>query len=67
MIRTQVSFTEKQYQFLKEASRQTGESLSSMVRRAIENLRRQEFSVGSLSWTQEKRDKGELAEAEDNP
>lgn len=42
MTRTQISLTEDQYRFLAECSRQTGESLSAIVRRAIDRLRAQE-------------------------
>jgi len=39
MVRTQISLTEEQHRFLKEMSHETGESLSSLIRRAVENLR----------------------------
>ena len=45
MIRTQISLTTTQYSYLKERSDQTGESLSSMIRRAIEHLKKLESSV----------------------
>ncbi len=45
MIRTQISLTTTQYNYLKERSDQTGESLSSMIRRAIEHLKKLEAGV----------------------
>ncbi len=39
MIRTQISLTKGQHEYLKERTRLTGESLSSMIRRALEHLR----------------------------
>ena len=44
MIRTQISLTKGQHEYLKERTRLTGESLSSLIRRAIEHLRRLEPS-----------------------
>jgi hypothetical protein len=40
MIRTQISLTESQYRYLKEASRESGVSLSSLVREAVSGLMR---------------------------
>jgi len=45
MIRTQISLTTTQYNYLKERSGQTGESLSSMIRRSIEHLKKLESSM----------------------
>ncbi len=42
MTRTQITLTEEQYRFLTDFSRQTGESLSSIIRRAVDRLRAQE-------------------------
>lgn len=42
MIRTQVSLEREQYEFLKERSRRTGDSLSALIRRAIDELRARE-------------------------
>jgi hypothetical protein len=42
MIRTQISLTKGQHEYLKERTRLTGESLSSMIRRALEHLRQLE-------------------------
>ncbi|NLI76566.1 MAG: ribbon-helix-helix domain-containing protein [Candidatus Riflebacteria bacterium] len=42
MTRTQITLTEEQYRFLTDYSRQTGESLSSIIRRAVDRLRSQE-------------------------
>ena len=42
MIRTQISLTKGQHEYLKERTRLTGESLSSLIRRAIEHLRQLE-------------------------
>ena len=39
MIRTQIMVTEEQHAYLKELSRQTGRSLSDLIREAIEDLR----------------------------
>jgi len=40
MVRTQVSLTEEQYRYLKELSRDSGVSLSSLVREAVDLMRR---------------------------
>jgi hypothetical protein len=47
MIRVQICLTRYQYEYLKECSSQTGESISSMIRRAIEHLRKLEPLVKS--------------------
>ncbi len=39
MIRTQIQLDEAQYRFLKERSRTTGESLASLIRRAVDRMR----------------------------
>ncbi len=39
MLRTQISLSAEQHAYLKELSRQTGASLSELVRRAIDELR----------------------------
>lgn len=39
MVRTQVLLEPDQYDFLKERSRETGESLSALIRDAVEHLR----------------------------
>jgi len=45
MVRTQVLLDEDQYEFLKDRSRETGESVSSIVRRSVERLRRSDVSL----------------------
>lgn len=42
MVRTQISFTEDEIEFLKRASLKSGESLASVVRRAVDDLRRRQ-------------------------
>ena len=42
MVRTQILFQEDQYQFLKARSRETGTSISALVRDIVERLRRSE-------------------------
>ena len=42
MIRTQISLTESQYRYLKEAARESGVSLSSLVREAVDGLMRRQ-------------------------
>ena len=42
MVRTQVILTEDQHRFLKELSQETGDSLSSLVRQAVEGLRQRQ-------------------------
>lgn len=39
MNRTQISLTDDQHRFLVEASRQSGESISEIIRRAVDRLR----------------------------
>ena len=39
MIRTQIMLTEEQHAYLKELARQTGRSLSDLIRQAIEEQR----------------------------
>lgn len=39
MNRTQISLTEEQHRFLVEFSRQSGESISAIIRRAVDRLR----------------------------
>jgi hypothetical protein len=39
MTRTQISLTEEQHRFLVSLSRQTGESISSLIRKAVDELR----------------------------
>ena len=39
MIRTQISLTEEQQRFLAEFSRRSGESISAIIRRAVDQLR----------------------------
>lgn len=39
MIRTQISLSEEQYRFLKSLSRESGESVSGLIRQAVEELR----------------------------
>lgn len=39
MIRTQISLSEDQYRFLKGLSRESGESMSGLIRQAVEELR----------------------------
>lgn len=43
MVRTQISLTEDQYRFLKELAHETGESLSSLIRKAVENLKSEQL------------------------
>ena len=40
MVRAQILFQEDQYQFLKARSRETGTSISALVRDIVEHLRR---------------------------
>ncbi len=40
MVRTQISLTEAQHRYLKETARQSGASLSSLVRDAVDGLMR---------------------------
>ncbi len=42
MIRTQISLTKGQHAYLNERKQRTGESISSMIRRALEYLRQLE-------------------------
>ena len=42
MVRTQVLLEEEQHEFLKARARDTGESLSALVRRAVDELRRKQ-------------------------
>ncbi len=42
MKRTQISLTEKQYQLLKAMAEQSGESVSAIIRRAIERMKKAE-------------------------
>ena len=42
MVRTQISFTEDELEFLKRAALHSGGSLASVVRRAVEELRRKQ-------------------------
>ena len=42
MVRTQILLEEDQYQFLKARSRETGDSVSALVRKIVERLRRSE-------------------------
>jgi Arc/MetJ-type ribon-helix-helix transcriptional regulator len=42
MYRTQISLTEEQHRFLVEVSRQSGESISEIIRRAVDRLRAEE-------------------------
>ena len=42
MVRTQIQLKEEQYRYLKERSRRTGESLSSLIREAVDRLREHE-------------------------
>lgn len=39
MNRTQISLTEEQHRFLVEVSHQTGESISEIIRKAVDRLR----------------------------
>ena len=39
MIRTQISLSDEQYQFLKTLSLESGESMSELIRQALEELR----------------------------
>ena len=39
MVRTQISLTEEQYRFLKEEAHHTGQSLSALIRRAVDDYR----------------------------
>ena len=45
MIRTQISLTKAQHEYLKEHARKTGESLASTIRRAIGYLQRLDAPV----------------------
>jgi Arc/MetJ-type ribon-helix-helix transcriptional regulator len=40
MVRTQISLEEEQYEFLKEEAGRSGASMSEVIRRAVEALRR---------------------------
>gem|GEM_PF-3010875 len=42
MVRTQISFTEDELEFLRRAALCSGGSLASVVRRAVEDLRRRQ-------------------------
>lgn len=42
MPRTQITLTDDQYQFLVEFSRQSGKSISSIIRKAVDHLRAEE-------------------------
>jgi hypothetical protein len=42
MIRTQIGLEAAQYRFLKQHAHQRGESLSAVIRRAVEQLRQRE-------------------------
>jgi len=42
VVRTQISFTEDEFEFLKRASLRDGGSLASVVRRAVDELRRRQ-------------------------
>lgn len=42
MVRTQISFTEDELEFLKRAALRSGGSLASVVRRAVDELRRKQ-------------------------
>ncbi len=42
MVRTQILLEEDQYQFLKTRSRETGDSISALIREVVERLRRSE-------------------------
>ncbi len=42
MTRTQITLNEDQYKFLVEFSRQSGESISAIIRRAVDHLRIEE-------------------------
>jgi len=42
VTRTQISLTEDQHRFLTSLSRQTGESIAAIIRRAVERLRCEE-------------------------
>ena len=42
MVRTQIQLEEEQYRYLKERSRRTGESLSALIREAVERMREAE-------------------------
>lgn len=46
MIRTQVQLTKDQHEFLKRLSHETGESLSALIRRAVDGLN--EETSGSI-------------------
>lgn len=39
MVRTQILLEPDQYEFLKERSKETGESLSALIREAVDQLR----------------------------
>jgi hypothetical protein len=39
MPRTQITLTDDQYRFLVEFSRQSGKSISSIIRKAVDNIR----------------------------
>jgi len=39
MTRTQISLTEEQHLFLERLARQTGESMSSLIRKAVDRMR----------------------------
>jgi hypothetical protein len=42
MVRTQISLEDAQYQFVKEHAHRQGESLSAVIRRAVDQLRLRE-------------------------
>jgi hypothetical protein len=42
VIRTQISFTEDEFEFLKRAAMRSGGSLASVVRRAVDEIRRKQ-------------------------
>jgi predicted DNA-binding protein len=44
MVRTQISLTEEQHRFLKILSKESGRSLSELIRQAIEQMRKLESS-----------------------
>ncbi|GEM_PF-653324 len=49
MPRTQITLTDDQYRFLIEFSRQTGKSISSIIRKAVDHLRAEEKTPNRMA------------------
>ncbi len=51
VVRTQILLEETQYQYLKNRSRETGESLSALIRGSIDRLRKAETPLSQRAVT----------------